>query len=548
MDRKALSSIKLASEKLGITHKDPTTEIEITLCKYYKELLPIDTEISITDNFFVLGGHSLIAVKLINKINKKLHYRITLKDIFDYPTIETLSRYLERKEKKENTKIIPIEDRAHYGITPPQYGIWLASQREEKSIAYNMPALFKINSEINKLVLEQVFFELQKKHEILRTNFIEIGGIPYQQIYGQEKRPVLIEEFTFEEKKLTNAIDHYINKAFELNNDALLRVGLFHQKNGASYLVFCTHHIIMDGWSLEILINEFVSKYKQISEKEDSHDSRLEFQFRDYAVWYEKEQKSTHDKNLKFWENYLKGYSWENSIPFDENLYEEEQAGTFEFTYKSLSFTDINQFIQKKNISLHSLLAGTYSMLMYIMYEREDFCLGTVNSGRTHAELHHQLGMFVKTLPLRNIINSEHTFDEVLLKTQQNSLLIDEHQDVPESIQNTFRLDALLVLQNQSFSYKNIEVNESLEMQLIPVNTSYNRLPLLITFAIHDGNLSGTINYNAANYQKETIELIQLKYEKLLAAIIENPNKSLNTADLELDFEKERTIDIGFNF
>ncbi|MEP6929220.1 MAG: condensation domain-containing protein, partial [Flavobacterium sp.] len=420
--------------------------------------------------------------------------------------------------------------------------------REEKSIAYNMPALFKINGEISKLVLEQVFFELQKKHEILRTNFIEIAGIPYQQIYAQEKRPVSIQEFTFEEKEITNAIDHYVNKAFELNNEALLRVGLFHQKSGPSYLVFCTHHIIMDGWSLEILINEFVSKYKQIAKKEDSHDSRLEFQFRDYAVWYEKEQKNTHEKNLKFWENYLKGYSWENSIPVDENLYEKEQANTLEFTCKAVTFSDIYQFIQKENISLHSLLAGTYSMLMYIMYGKEDFCLGTVNSGRTHAELHHQLGMFVKTLPLRNIINSEYTFDEVLLKTQQNLLLIDEHQDVPENIQNTFRLDALLVLQNQSFSYKNIEVSESLGLQLIPIHTSYNRLPLLITFAIYDGNLSGTINYNAANYQKETIELIQLKYKKLLTAIIANPKKSLNTADLELDFEKERTIDIGFNF
>lgn len=546
VDRKALSSIKLASEKLGTTHKNPTTEIEIVLCKYYKELLPIDTEIGITDNFFVLGGHSLIAVRLINKINKKLHYRITLKDIFDYPTIETLSVYLERKERKENAKIIPVEDRAHYNITPAQYGIWLASQREEKSIAYNMPALFKINGEINKPILEKVFFELQKKHEILRTNFIEIGGIPYQQIYAQEERPVLVEEFTFEEKELTNAIDYYVNKVFDLNSDALLRVCLFHQKNGSSYLVFCTHHIIMDGWSLEILINEFVSKYKQIAKKEDSNDSRLEFQFRDYAVWNEKEQKNTHDKNLKFWKNYLKGYTWENSIPVDGNLHEEEHGGTLEFTYKSL--TDINQFIQKKNISLHSLLAGTYSILMYIMYGKEDFCLGTVNSGRTHTELHHQLGMFVKTLPLRNTITSEHTFDEILLKTQQNSLLIDEHQDVPESIQNTFRLDALLVLQNQSFSYKNIEIDKSLELQLLPVNTTYNRLPLLITFTVQEDNLFGTIHYNAANYQKETIELIWLKYEKLLSAIIENPNKSLNTADLELDFEKERTIDIGFNF
>ncbi|MBS7256350.1 non-ribosomal peptide synthetase [Flavobacterium branchiicola] len=548
VDRKALSSIKLASEKLGVNHKDPTTEIEIALCKYYKELLPRGIEFGVTDNFFVLGGHSLIAVKLINRINKKLHYRITLKDIFDYPTIETLSKYLEKKEKKENTKIIAVEDLQYYNVTQSQYGIWLASQQEEKSIAYNMPALFRINGELNKQVLEQVFLKLQKKYEILRTNFIEIGGIPYQQIFSQEERPVLIEEFNFEGENVTNVINHYINKSFELNKEPLLKVGLFHQNEGNNYLVFCTHHIIMDGWSLEILINEFVSKYKQIANKEDSNDVRLEFQFRDYAVWYEKEQKINHEKNLKFWETYLHEYTWENSIPVDKDLYEEEHACKLQFIYKTLTFDAINKFIQKKNISLHTLLTGAYSMLLYIMYGKEDFCLGTVNSGRTHAELQNQLGMFVKTLPLRNKINSEHTFEEVLLKTQQNSLLIDEHQDVPQIIQNTFRLDTLLVLQNQSFTYENIAVNESLELQLKDISTNYNRLPLLITFGIDNGNLSGTIDYNTSNYQKETIELIQLKYEKLLLAIIETPNKSLNTADLELDFEKEKIIDIDFNF
>ncbi|TRX32582.1 amino acid adenylation domain-containing protein [Flavobacterium sp. ZT3R18] len=549
VDRKALSLLKIGIEKIISSYEEPTTEIEISLCNYYKEVLGIKAEIGVTDNFFTLGGHSLNAVKLINHINEQLHYKITLKDVFDYPTIQTLSKYLVKKEAKQNTSIMPVEGRLYYEITPSQYSIWLASQVEEKSIAYNMSAVFKIHGQINKSVLDQVFLELQKKYEILRTNFIEIGGIPNQKISPQEKMHLSIDEFFYEEKEMIKSIKCYVNKAFELENDTLLRVALFHQKNGHSYLGFCTHHIFMDGWSLEILIKEVVNKYKEIEKQEGLNDHKLKFQFKDYVAWHQEQQKNSNEKNLKFWKTYLEGYSWKNSIPFDNECYEEKHIGAdHDFVYQSVKFSELNEFAQKQNISLHTLLVSTFTILIHKMYGKEDFCVGTVNSGRTHSVLHNQLGMFVKTLPLRNLINSEHTFIEILKETHRNMLMIDEHQDLPETIQNSLRLDVLLVLQNPSFNYTYINVNENLHLQISPMNTSYSRLPMLITFAVNEGKVSGTISYNTINYEAETIELIKLKYEKLLGEIVKNSNKSLNSMDIKLDIEKERTIDIDFNF
>lgn len=548
IDRKALSLREIVVANNTDSYAEPSTQIQIKLHDYYKEILGIESGLSITDNFFALGGHSLNAVKLINRVHEQLHYKITLKDVFNYPDIESLSEYLEKKETDQDITIMPAAESLYYPITPSQYHIWLASQQDEKSIAYNMSAVFKIKGEIDKTVLDRVFVEIQKKHETLRTNFIEVEGIPFQKIFTQEEAAIEVHEFFVEEDEIAEALKRYADKVFDLEKEPLLRVALFHQNNGDSYLVFVTHHIVMDGWSLEILISEFVSKYQTINHPIKQEDP-LKFQFKDYVVWHNKQIESTNEKNLKFWNDYLKDYSWKNKVIFDKKSFEESRSGAQNsFIYESLNGLQLNTFALEHDLSLHTLLVGVFNILMYKMYGNDDFCIGTVNSGRTRSEWHNQLGMFVKTLPLRTTTNPEQTILEVLQAVHENLLLIDAHQDIPESIQNQLRLDALLVLQNPSFDYMNISVNEDLQLQLFPINESYSRLPLLITFAVNEKAVSGTINYNTANYEKETIELLQLKYEKLLSEILKNSNRTLNDLNIELAIESERTIEIGFNF
>lgn len=549
IDRKELSLRKITIPKSEVSNEMPVTAIEKSLYKFYTEVLEIKAEISITDNFFALGGHSLNAVKLINLINEQLHYRITLKDVFDYPTVQKLAKCLDNKEVVKNVNIQTSNEEPYYTITPSQYNIWLASQQQEKSTAYNMSAVFKIQGELNKALFDQIFHEIQKKHEVLRTNFIAIGGIPHQIITSKKEANILINEFFYDEKHITDALNEYINTEFDLEKEPLFRVSFFHGSDGQSYLVFSTHHIIMDGWSLEILIEEFVSKYKAREKQVIQQESELKFQFKDYAVWHEKELKSNHEKNFDFWKNYLKGYSWNKNVPFDyENIEEKDLKGSHDFRYESVENAQLKSFIHQYNVSLHTFLVNAFNVLIYKMYEKDDFCVGTVNSGRTNSELHNQLGMYVKTLPLRTQINSNQTVLEIMNQMHQNLLLIDEHQDIPAVIQSKLRFDTLLVLQNPSFDYNNIYINKDLNLQIAPIKEAYSRLPLLITFTVNSKNLTGNISYSASSYSAETIELITLKYEKIIAEIIKNPNVPVSSLDIELSCEKERKIEIGLNF
>ncbi|TGD57490.1 non-ribosomal peptide synthetase [Flavobacterium humi] len=548
IDRKALSLQEITIQKTAGLKEKPTTAIEEKLYGFYTEVLGME-EISTTDNFFALGGHSLNAVKLINRINEQLQYRITLKEVFDYPTIQTLSKYLGKKATVKSIRIEPVEEQPYYEITPSQYGIWLASQQEEKSMAYNMPAVFKIQGAIRKEVLQQALLEIVRKHEILRTHFMETGGIPYQKIKSRDEVIVVIEEFFHEERNKAASLQKYLDTAFDLETEILLKAALFHEANGDSYLVFATHHIAMDGWSLEILIREFADSYKAISQQEDRKEGLPAFQFRDYAAWHLKQLETNHEKNKAFWETYLKGYSWENRLPFEDEPFEgEHSGGHHDFLLESVKPALLQEFARKHNLSLHTILAGVFNILVYKMFDKRDFCIGTVNSGRTHAELHDQLGMYVKTLPLRSRMHSAQTVLEMLHQTHQDLLAIDEHQDLPQTIQNQLKTDVLFVLQNPSFDYRTISVCDGLQFQMMPVKGSYSRLPLLVTLWINEENVSGSIQYTARNFSAQTIGLIQLKYAQLLSEILKNPEKQLAELAIELPFEKERTIEIGLNF
>lgn len=547
VDRKALSLREITPDKTDIALEKPATPVERALCEYYREILNIAKEVSASDNFFSLGGHSLSAIKLINRIDERLHYRITLRDIFNHPTARLLSKYLENEGKYQGIDIKPAEERLYYAITPAQSSIWLASQQEERSVAYNMPAVFTISGVMNKAVLEQVFQEMLGKYEILRTNFPEVQGLPRQRIRLDSELHLAVDEYSYTEEEITGVMEAFINQAFDLENDILLKVAIFHTDNGGAYLAFCTHHIIMDGWSLEILIREVVSRYRAISEQHKPESGPLGFQFKDYVEWYQKQLNRTRERNMKFWNAYLQQYLWKPIIPYDNEFCAEDNKGAaYGFACESIKIAELNALTQKQKASIHSLLLATFNLLLYRLYGHKDICVGVVNSGRTLSILEDQLGMFVKTLPLRTHIGTEQSFSEMFGMTHEDLLEVNDHQDLPEAIQSILRLDVLFVLEN--YDHENITIYKDLHLQLHNLNNKYSRLPLLISISANKDHLSGTIHYNRSLYQEETVRLITLKYEKLLKELINNPDMPLNSIDMELDFEKERSIDITFDF
>lgn len=545
VDRKILSQREITKSQNRKEFQEPQSELQEGLIEFWKEVLQIESAISIEDNFFSLGGHSLNAVKLIHLINSELLYSINLKTIFDFPTVISLSKYLSTIDHSEKLVIPESEKKEYYQITPSQWDIWLASQDPERSISYNMVAAFRVNGEIDIVQLNKAVNQLILEHEILRTNFVESDGGVYQKVNDAQacKFEISIDDTT--EDRVNETIRHYINSEFNLEEDLLVKMKIIDTGKTTSYLIFCTHHIIMDGWSLEIFTKDFFKNYSTQSNQNKAADKVL--QFKDYAEWLTSNLESASDNN--FWSGYLKDFHFKESFLSNITLIKIGHEGDhrrFEFT--KLETDSIGEYLKRENVTLHSFLIAVLNCLIFKFSEHDDVVIGTVNSGRNNHELTDMIGMFVKTLPLRTKMSEEQTFKQVLESVHEGVLVIGDNQDIPDEHRIKPLYDILVAFQNPDFSYQDLIKIEKLELQSYQLDVEYSRIPLLFNFFITDNLLNLVVSYNTNKYDLEMIELIILKYKKMIHSITSNRSQNLSDLDIALDFEKQKSVKIEFDF
>ncbi|WP_298516693.1 amino acid adenylation domain-containing protein [uncultured Kordia sp.] len=544
VDRKALMEFQIKN-----THTDETpvrkasTSLEKTLCQLFQETLNTTYEIHLTDNFFEHGGHSLNAVKLINNIQTQLHYTLSLRILFDCPTVLELTDYIQNNlTTLQKERISKAPEQEYYPITEAQKEIWMASQNRDRSIAYNMFAAYKIDGNIELSRLQTIFTYLISKYEILRTNFVEVGGIPQLKI--QDVNPdFTIETIVCVDENIELKIQEDVHKVFDLKNDLLCKM-THYKSDSKSFLVFNTHHSILDGWSLEILIKEIAHLYRL--ETLPNQENQDRFQFKDYARWQtQKNIENVHD----YWTSYLESYQWKPLLTATGTLQKStDQGASIQLEYDAALWQQIQDFTVAQKITLHSFLATMFSVLILKNYDHDDVCIGTVNAGRNHTSLLSEVGMFVKTLPLRTKNNKTQTVYSLLQTAQDSILDFDMHQDIPLATRKDFLWDVILVVQNQSFNYETIQVTDDLVFSAHEIASRYSRLPLLLNFTV-GSSLSLHINYDTTIFDADSISLLCMRFEKLLtSAVAATKQTTIEDLNIHLHQETSSEIDIDFNF
>jgi amino acid adenylation domain-containing protein len=551
IDRKKLSERSISKRK-GDIFVAPSTSQEQQLVLFFQELLDLSQPVSIKSNFFSMGGHSLIAVRLIGKIEKEIGARLNLKEIFENPTVYELSKYINSSKVREISEITKVPSRSYYPITFPQYTIWIASLQEERSIAYNMFAAYRLNGSIESKYVEIAFREVLNKYEILRTSFLEIDGLPVQQINQPEFIDFTLEKHSVSSNdELSDALVEFGNRKFDLNGKFLLRVGNFKVANGSEILVVASHHIVLDGWSIELIMADVIKGYNQLLSFKTIDLGSINLQFKDYALWQIEQCKEVRMKNTAFWKDYLKGYQWRPVIPYDSHEttdIDNNQGALYTFKWDKELYERLTILAVDNNVTLHTVLVVCLNILLSKLQKTKDICIGTINAGRSSEVLYDQVGMFVKTLPLRSQILDTETVSELIKTTHQDLLLLDAHQEIPQDLLSKIKIEAIFVLQNPTFNYEEVYVNENLQLELLPVNTIHNRLPLIINLSVNQQCLSGMIYYDNQKYTESTIELTMARFHKVLDQISVNSQLKINQINTQLDLKTDSEIEIEFYF
>jgi amino acid adenylation domain-containing protein len=548
IDRKALLQMNIHRAVNEKNFKKTTSVLQEKLLKLWSEVLDTNELISIDVDFFAIGGHSLNAVKLIGLIAKHFSIKISLKTIFEYSTIELLSAYLHNQVRVELSEITRAETKEFYDLTPSQYAIWLASQQENISKAYNMFAAFSIKGNIDSVKIENVIKGLISKYEILRTNFVEKNGNIYQRINESPQNyfSVAIKDTTY--SGLNEEIEQFMNNEFNLENNLLIRVQLLQLEDSKRILLFCTHHIIMDGQSLELFIKEFISNYN--AEVQLDTDYFLGLQFRDYSEWFNKNFTSETLKRELFWSNYLQNYEYNDSFEKGPSSKRNQQRGKeYLFELDEKTTLSLKKLALDEKVTFYTLLLTALNVLIYTESGKTDICIGTVNSGRNMHQLDKQIGLFVKTLILRTKIEKKQTFIDLLKSVRNDLFKIDEYIDIPLDKNLKFVFDVMLVYQNPEFSFEKIDKLDNVELSKYHISNKYSRIPIVFNFYENDKRLKCIVDYNCDLFEEEIIASASAAFTFLLSQILEKSNLRIELINnFPIDSEKIFTNDFDFNF
>nr|WP_083858705.1 non-ribosomal peptide synthetase [Paenibacillus sp. OSY-SE] len=552
IDRRALPEPE-GSLHTGAEFVAPRTPLEAQLARIWQDVLGLP-DVSVKDNFFDLGGHSLRATTLASKVFKEMHVNLPLRDVFRCPTIEEMAGMIAGMEKQEYAAIPLAEESDVYPLSSAQKRLYIVSQLEGADLSYNMPGVVSLEGTLDRERFELAFLKLISRHETLRTGFDMVDGEPIQRVHRSVK-------FVVEHRKAATVQDaeqliRRFIRTFDLRKPPLLRVGLVELERERHILMFDMHHIISDGASLGNLVSEFAQLYA------GEERAPLRIQYKDYAVW---QQSGVHSEHMKrqeaYWLEKLAGELPVVELPtdYDRPAVRSFEGAQIEFEVDAALTQRLSQLASNRESTLYMVLLSAYTVLLSKYSGQEDIIVGTPVAGRAHADLEPLIGMFVNTLAIRNHPAGDKTFLSLLEEVKETALGAFEHQDYPfEELVERLNVqwdanrnpvfDTMFVMQNTEDHEVRLEALTLSPYVLDnPIDAKFD----LTLFVSEDNDvIKGGFQYGTKLFKAAMIHKIMRDFLLVLAQIVEDPHIRLRDIKCnEQSVNNQRSIEtIEFAF
>ena len=535
LNRHELPEIHLYSDS---QYEAPGNETEKILCEIFEDILNRE-KVGIKDNFFRLGGHSLKAILLINRIEAKFGVTIEVQDVFKHPTIEQLRKKIATREQVSYESIPRAEEKECYLASSSQKRIYLVCQLDKYSLAYNMPQLFILRGDVDADKIRNAVQMMTDRHEILRTEFVEKDGDLIQMI-----RSHVNADFSYENNDAANT-DELIKdfvKPFNLDCSPLLRCKLVKQKD-RYLLMIDTHHIISDGTSLVIFMQEFCALYNEQSIEE------MQCQYKDYSEWMNSRDLSI---QKEYWIQQFSGEIPILDIPYDfkRPLSKSFRGNTVQFEIDPMLSEKILK-MAKDTETTEYMVFLTFMMVFLSKYScQQEIIIGSPISSRKHKDTENLLGMFVNTLAIKGQPTPNKAFETLLSEMKEICFKAYENQEYPfeELIENIDIVrdmsrnplfDVMLAFQN------NEKINFDLEgIQIECINLLEDTSKFDLTFNIEKvkNQYKVEIRYCTDLFKQETIEAIGQYFIEIIIQITEDRKKALKDIQLINELDKEKIL------
>ncbi|QOT00303.1 amino acid adenylation domain-containing protein [Brevibacterium sp. JNUCC-42] len=532
----------------------PINELEQALADIWISVLKVE-RIGRNDHFFELGGHSIRATTVISRIQKEFGVKVPLTAFFQKPTLQELADCLKQalQEKKrgdssDELTIQPAVPSEYYPASSTQKRMYVVNQFSGVDIAYNMPLVLEINGPLNIPRFTGVIESLIQRHEALRTSFAVVDGEVVQRIQPTVGLPFELIQASKAEQ------DELIKQAiqpFDLGQAPLMRARLIQLGDHSYVAVIDMHHIISDGVSMSLFMDEFSKLYGGAALPE------LHIQYKDYTIWQQqRSQSQAFATKESYWLN-----QFADEVPVLEFQTDYPRSVVKQFDGEILQTelpaewtAELHSFIHEEQVTLFMTLLALYQMLLAKYTDQEDICIGTPIAGRPNADVEQVMGMFVNTLALRNQPKATKTFRQFIAEVRENVLLAYEHQDYPleELIEklglarDTSRnplFDTMFTLQNLELA--SVQLTD-VTITALPYEMKKAKFDLTLLAIEADGKIYFNWEYSSHLFKRETIERMANHLNQLIIHALQHADKPI--ADIRMiTAEEERQLLDEFN-
>ncbi|MCP5052236.1 MAG: non-ribosomal peptide synthetase, partial [bacterium] len=534
----------------------PRDEIETRLLEVWSQLLKV-REIGVTHSFFSSGGSSLTAMSLTHKIHKEFHVRLELETLFQNPTIEEQANLIRSAAnvRDEYASIGKAPDKDYYDLSAAQKRLYVVYNIDPQSTAYNLFKTVMLEGNLDPVKLEDTFKRLIRRHESFRTSFTIRDEHPVQVIHSDA--PLTVRFSRSSPRDAPHAVETFL-RPFDLSQAPLMRVGVIRVRQDRHILIVDVHHIVSDGTSLGILVNDFMRLYK------GEQLPPLRLRYKDYSHWQNRLlQSGAMDRQETFWLKELEGELPVLNLPLD---FQRPQIPGFR--EESISFSlgeelsaKVKQAVDETRTTLHIFLLAVYNVLLSKHSGQEDILVGSGIIGRPHQDLRDIIGMFVNMLVMRNRPNAEKTFGQFLQDVKTNALRAYENQDyqfhhlvMKLGIERRYGRNPVF---DTEFTFHNVEIDPldipGLEVSSVDYEKRVTQFDLSLNGTDTGETVMMKFTYAAELFKESTVRALKDHYLEILEQVVENraaPLKdiavSLALVDGKSDLSMQEAMDFGF--
>ena len=513
------------------------------------------------DHFFELGGHSLLATQVVSRMRESAGVEIPLTTLFEAPTLQAFAAAIEERRRREpGPGEGPIVRSARHGALPVSFAqqrLWFLTQLEPGNPFYNNLVVARLRGRLDVAALRRALDRVVRRHEALRTRFVELDGRPAAFVTPPQPVPLAILDLEDlppprREREERRLIQEDVRRPFDLVRGPSLRWRLLRLGAEEHTALLGLHHIVSDGWSMGVLLAEMRALYRAEVSGTAGPLAELPVQYADFARWQQETlARGSLSGQLTYWKRRLAGLT-PLALPLDRprRPAPRHRGRHLTFTFAESLARSLRQFAGHQRATLFMVLLAAFKALLGHRAGQDDVAVGTVVANRTRVETEPLIGFFVNHLVLRTDLSGDPTFVEVVRRVRETCLDGYVNQEIPfdRVVQEVEpgRDPGRSPLVQVTFGLQNVPMQETempgLELDATVVDGDSARYDLTLWLEERADGLVGTWTYDADIFDTATIAFLHETFAALCASAVARPKTRLSLLMLETEAQVARRV------